>query len=217
MTTFEAAKLVAGREIRVKLRDKAFLFGTVLLLFFICPLVFIVGVSFCQYDNSAVVPAFTWANYADVFGTGLTYRLYLSMLEFAAITWVATLVKSDDGASPASLAHAINAVTAELGTDIGKLASDPEHAAERLSAVKDALLQLCATYLIASGDTGVPASDPVARFHLNNGARLERINWLADVSRKGLRESLGLMVNYLYEPRSIEDNHEKFIRGELPR
>ena len=50
---------------------------------------------------------------------------------------------------------------------------------------------------------------------MNNGARLERINWLADVSKKGLRESLGLMVNYLYDPRSIEDNHEKFARGEI--
>ena len=50
----------------------------------------------------------------------------------------------------------------------------------------------------------------MARFHLNNGARLERINWSADTSKKGLRESLGLMVNYLYEPRAIEGNHEKF-------
>ena len=57
--------------------------------------------------------------------------------------------------------------------------------------------------------------DPVARFHLNNGARLERINWLADTSRKGLRESLGLMVNYLYEPKAIEGNHEKFVQGEI--
>ena len=55
----------------------------------------------------------------------------------------------------------------------------------------------------------------MARFHLNNGARLERINWLADVSKKGLRESLGMMVNYLYVPRAIENNHEKFIRGEI--
>ncbi|MBA2527331.1 MAG: malonyl-CoA decarboxylase family protein, partial [Pyrinomonadaceae bacterium] len=57
--------------------------------------------------------------------------------------------------------------------------------------------------------------DPVARFHLNNGAKLERINWLADISKKGLRESLGLMVNYLYEPRAIEGNHEKFGQGEI--
>jgi malonyl-CoA decarboxylase len=55
----------------------------------------------------------------------------------------------------------------------------------------------------------------VARFHLHNGASLARINWLADTSKKGLRESLGMMVNYVYEPRAIEGNHEKFIRGEI--
>ena len=77
------------------------------------------------------------------------------------------------------------------------------------------LTQLCATYMLHRGDGGEPAQDPVARFHLNNGAKLERINWSADLSKKGLRESLGLMVNYLYEPRAIEGNHEKFVRGEI--
>ena len=52
--------------------------------------------------------------------------------------------------------------------------------------------------------------DPVARFHLGNGARLERLNWLGDVSPKGLREAHGLMVNYLYDLRFIEANHEAF-------
>ena len=66
-----------------------------------------------------------------------------------------------------------------------------------------------------SPDGNEPAQDPVKRFHLNNGAKLEQINWLADSSRKGLLESLGLMVNYLYEPRAIEVNHEKFVRGEI--
>jgi len=50
----------------------------------------------------------------------------------------------------------------------------------------------------------------VARFHLNNGARLERINVGADLSRKGVRQSLGLMVNYLYDLEQIEANHERF-------
>ena len=89
---------------------------------------------------------------------------------------------------------------------------------------------LCATYLLHGGaeagatratkPTGAPGAaepveDPVARFHLHNGARLERINWLANVSRRGVRESLGLMVNFLYEPRSIEANHDRFVRGEI--
>ena len=53
--------------------------------------------------------------------------------------------------------------------------------------------------------------DPVARFHLGNGARLERVNWLGDSSPKGMRESAGLMVNYLYQLDQLERNHEAFV------
>jgi malonyl-CoA decarboxylase len=52
----------------------------------------------------------------------------------------------------------------------------------------------------------------VARFHLGNGARLERINWLADTSARGIKQSAGMMVNYLYRPDDIEDNHEAYAR-----
>ncbi|MCZ8262057.1 MAG: malonyl-CoA decarboxylase [Beijerinckiaceae bacterium] len=52
--------------------------------------------------------------------------------------------------------------------------------------------------------------DPVARFHLGNGARLDRLNLLADRSAKGWRESYGAMVNYLYDLSAIEENHERF-------
>jgi malonyl-CoA decarboxylase len=57
--------------------------------------------------------------------------------------------------------------------------------------------------------------DPVARFHLDNGARLERINLGADLSDKGLAESLGVMVNYLYDLAAVEANHARFARGEV--
>ncbi|MFL5335793.1 MAG: malonyl-CoA decarboxylase [Geminicoccaceae bacterium] len=80
-------------------------------------------------------------------------------------------------------------------------------AAERAQAE---LLPLAASYfLTAKGQGGKPV-DPVARFHLGNGARLERLNWLGDTSAKGLREAQGLMVNYLYDLRFIEANHEAF-------
>ena len=59
------------------------------------------------------------------------------------------------------------------------------------------------------GGKGQPI-DPVARFHLGNGARLERLNWLGDTSPKGLRESAGLMVNYLYDLGTIEAHHEAY-------
>ena len=83
--------------------------------------------------------------------------------------------------------------------------------AERISpAIKTTLQRLLATYLTASNG-GKGPDDPVARFHLGNGARLERLHWAANLSPRGLAESLGMMVNYVYEPRSIEDNHEQFV------
>jgi len=66
--------------------------AAVLLFFFVFPLLFVVVVSFCTYDDFSVKAEFTLENYAEVFGSRLTYDLYLSMLEFAAITWAATLV-----------------------------------------------------------------------------------------------------------------------------
>ena len=54
-------------------------------------------------------------------------------------------------------------------------------------------------------------NDPVARFHIGNGAILERINFLSDTSEKGLEQSLGFMVNYLYNLEDVEINHEKYV------
>jgi malonyl-CoA decarboxylase len=132
------------------------------------------------------------------------------------VAWLAPLLKNVDSEQPERVAKALKAVAARLGTDVAKVASDPpDEVIERLAPLKEPLTQLCATYLLHRASGSEPADDPVARFHLNNGAKLERINWLADTSKKGLRESLGMMVNYLYEPRAIEGNHEKFLRGEI--
>jgi malonyl-CoA decarboxylase len=57
------------------------------------------------------------------------------------------------------------------------------------------------------------AADPVARFHLGNGARVEQLDWLGDVSAKGLRQSYGMMVNYLYDPAHIDANFRAFAEG----
>jgi malonyl-CoA decarboxylase len=77
-------------------------------------------------------------------------------------------------------------------------------------AVEAPLLSEAAYYLAeAKGPAGLPL-DPVARFHLGNGAQLERIDFLADTSPKAMRESHGLMVNYLYRPSDIEKNHELY-------
>lgn len=80
---------------------------------------------------------------------------------------------------------------------------------------KPVLLRLCARFLV-SVKKGKKAQDQVANFHLNNGASLFRLNWLADTSRKGLKQSYGIMVNYLYEPKEIEQNHETYAaKGEV--
>jgi malonyl-CoA decarboxylase len=77
------------------------------------------------------------------------------------------------------------------------------------------LQRLAAFYLMHTKSTDGNSSDPVARFHLNNGARLERVNVTADLSKKGLKQSCGAMVNYLYDLDEIESNHESFVSGEV--
>jgi malonyl-CoA decarboxylase len=78
--------------------------------------------------------------------------------------------------------------------------------------LRPVLIRLCTRYLaLEAGRNKKRAADPVAHFHLSNGARIERVNWRADTSAKGMRESAGLMVNYLYDPDAIEDNHEAYL------
>jgi malonyl-CoA decarboxylase len=71
------------------------------------------------------------------------------------------------------------------------------------------LERLCARYLLHES-TGKRARDPVAHFHLSNGARIERINLHGDTSEKGAKESATLMVNYLYDPARIDEYHEAY-------
>jgi malonyl-CoA decarboxylase len=108
----------------------------------------------------------------------------------------------------------------EEGTDRPAAAAVLEQLAEgewwqdaaRNAALKRPLMRLAAEYLTRP-KTGMGGIDPVARFHLGNGARLERINWLGNTAPRGMAESYGIMVNYLYDPDSIEANHEAFTRS----
>ncbi len=78
------------------------------------------------------------------------------------------------------------------------------------------MLTLAAQYFLTEKRKSGEPIDPVARFHLGNGASLKQINWQGDTSAKGLGQSAGLMVNYLYELNSIEDNHEAYVsNGEV--
>lgn len=117
-------------------------------------------------------------------------------------------------------------LAATMADDTAAVASDTDRVALQVLAdpgwtgepeeddgLKDAVLALAAHYfLIAKARDGRPV-DPVARFHLGNGARLERLNWQGDVSEKGLRESHGVMVNYRYDLKEIEKNHEAYANN----
>jgi len=78
-------------------------------------------------------------------------------------------------------------------------------------ALRPAVLAAAAHYYLLAKDRSGRPLDPVARFHLGNGARLERLNWLGDTSEKGIRQGLSLMVNYRYDLRDIERNHEAYV------
>ncbi|MGN7678964.1 MAG: malonyl-CoA decarboxylase [Anaplasma sp.] len=76
--------------------------------------------------------------------------------------------------------------------------------------IKGVFLRLCAYYLV-SAKKGKRVLDPVAHFHLSNGAYVKKLNWMADRSQKGLTSSMGIMVNYCYEISKIDDNHESYV------
>ena len=103
--------------------------------------------------------------------------------------------------------------TVQSADDIRKLLADDAWVgnARLARALQPGLTRLAARYFL-NAKSGARPYDPVSRFHLGNGARIERINYLADTSANGLKQSFGLMVNYLYDPDAIETNVEDFSR-----
>jgi malonyl-CoA decarboxylase len=131
------------------------------------------------------------------------------------------LGEPDLTALPGLKKHAIHELLAARETlttlckgDLGALQGPAVH--EQLGEAGEAALRLlCTAYLGCLSPT--PAGDPVARFHLDNGARLERLNLRGNMSGKGLRQSFGMMVNYLYDLAKVEASHAKFRQGEVAR
>ena len=114
-----------------------------------------------------------------------------------------------------ALNDALRGLRQRHGADLlGLQALDSVNAKDQAALAALASFYLCYRSVAAQGEVALGA-DPVARFHLHNGARLERINCLADRSKKGARQSFGLMVNYLYDLDQIENNHERFVQGEV--
>jgi len=120
--------------------------------------------------------------------------------------WLQSLL--DDPAEP------LDAETREL---LAGLETPDWHRDESLAGrLRGVVLALAAHYLTAARNERGQPLNPVARFHLGNGARLHRINWLGDTSEKGIGQAAGLMVNYLYVLDEIERNHEQFTaRGTI--
>jgi malonyl-CoA decarboxylase len=110
------------------------------------------------------------------------------------------------GAVAGAAAITVDQVLA-LRTQLGTMSGTTP--AEERENIRAELLRAAAGYLVRA-KRGVAPLDPVARFHLGNGARVERLNWQGDSSPKGWKESYGVMVNYRYELSHIEANHEAF-------
>ena len=89
----------------------------------------------------------------------------------------------------------------------------PRHL-EALEAHRETLLHLSTRYLLSRRTDGTPV-DSVARFHLRNGARLDRVNWKGDISTKGLAESAGMLVNYVYDAQALARNHQRYLTDKV--
>jgi malonyl-CoA decarboxylase len=101
---------------------------------------------------------------------------------------------------------------AAQGKELTGIASD--FGADASEQVRNKLEKVAAQYFLQQkNDRGKPL-DPVARFHLKNGAILERINILGNPSAKGMKDSLGTMVNYVYDLSKVEHNHENYVRSD---
>ena len=103
----------------------------------------------------------------------------------------------------------------ELQSALNKLNLDGKQIDPSTASIgeRSALLALVSIYLRFASPT--VRGDAVAKFHLGNGARLQRINWAGDLSKNGLRQSFGMMVNYLYDLARVEDNHQQFLEGNV--
>jgi malonyl-CoA decarboxylase len=102
--------------------------------------------------------------------------------------------------------------TADSGEALAKICDDASWASDPslTSVVEPILTKMAARYLLTAKNSRGRAVDPVAHFHLTNGALVERLNWMGDQSTHGLTQSAGLMVNYLYDLGRIEENHEAY-------
>ena len=124
-----------------------------------------------------------------------------------------TLLQGWSDRQRAELAEALELDALDTAAPLLK-AFEGADALDTRSPVRQALMQSAAHYLVRALPGGRPA-DPVARFHLGNGARVEQLNWGADRSTKGHKQSYGLMVNYLYDLKRIDRHRALLASGKV--
>ena len=129
--------------------------------------------------------------------------------------WLRRVIVSPDHAEIFSkpTRESLENVRRAMGPLLDKSVADLRAAERVREKCAQDLERLCAAYLLGAGEPDGMTRDPVARFHLNNGARMERLNVAGDLSDKGLKQSLGMMVNYVYDLKTIERNHQQFVAG----
>ena len=126
-------------------------------------------------------------------------------------TWLKRLAMQDDS----ELLTAEELGTLKLATDktFNELLDDTTWVSdEKVSdAMREPMQRVLAKYIVKEKRENGNAANPVAQFHLSNGAIFERINWLGDLSERGISQSFGMMINYLYDLSVIDKNHEQYI------
>ncbi|MES1976508.1 MAG: malonyl-CoA decarboxylase [Pseudomonadota bacterium] len=125
----------------------------------------------------------------------------------------AAMLEKLDEKSLAALGRAVGFEPPTAGHFLG--ATDDVLALPEKSPVRLTLLRCAAHYLGQAMDDGKPV-DAVAKFHLGNGARVERLNWAGDPSAKGVKQSYGLMVNYLYDLKRLDKHRLLLSQGKVP-
>ncbi len=132
---------------------------------------------------------------------------------FVTLSPVPTFMKWLDGVLETEV---VDALSEQQRDDLAALKSTTWHCdEEQATRMKALILPLAGSYFLNAKHCSGKPFDPVERFHLGNGARLERVNWLGDTSPKGLAQAAGLMVNYIYDLDQIEKNHEAFAEDDV--
>ena len=138
-------------------------------------------------------------------------RCHLVSIALLALATTAGAQSSDNSGPRTDLALQ-DAIARALAAELATVGDPADLATERTDKIRDRLFPALHTYLTGERrEDGLPL-DPVARFHLGNGAAAWRLNWPANNSPQAWQQSYGAMVNYRYEPAQLEQRHEAFVR-----